>query len=105
MDAVKALCGGIVSRFYIIIPILVIINIITFIVYGIDKKKSKTGAWRTPEKTLIALSFCGGAVGAFLAMKLLRHKTQHLMFQILVPLSLLLWIALLVAVIWLGVFA
>lgn len=80
----------------IIISYIVLINIATFLVYHADKKKAQKGKWRIPESTLIALSFFGGSIGAYLAMKLLRHKTQHKKFQICVPLSLILHILILI---------
>ena len=57
-----------------------VMSLITFFLYGIDKSKAKRGAWRIPEKTLLMLSFFGGALGGSLAMSLLRHKTKHWYF-------------------------
>lgn len=48
---------------YIIIC-LVIINVITFIVYGIDKWKAKQSKWRIRESTLLGLAAVGGSIGA-----------------------------------------
>ena len=61
----------------IVIGYLIIINIIAFVVYGIDKMKAKKGVWRIPEKTLLLLAAIGGSVGAAAGMRLWRHKTQH----------------------------
>ena len=72
---------------------LVIISLVTFLFYGIDKSKAKRDKWRIPEATLIILCFIGGGIGGLLGMKVFRHKTQHLKFKILVPLSVLLWAA------------
>lgn len=72
---------------------LVLINIIAFCFYGVDKRKAKKGAWRIPEATLILLAFIGGSVGALLGMLAFHHKTKHPKFYILVPLFLLLHIA------------
>lgn len=62
------------------------VNIVAFLLYGIDKLKAKTGAWRIPELTLLGIAFLGGAFGAFLGMQLFRHKTKHIQFVIPVPL-------------------
>jgi len=78
--------------FKILIVYLVIINIVAFVTYAVDKYKAKHHLWRVPEVTLILLAFVGGALGAFLGMEILRHKTQHWKFKILVPLALVLWI-------------
>ena len=68
-----------------IVGYLVIINAITFIVYGIDKRKAKKHLWRVPEATLIGLALIGGSVGAFLGMRLFHHKTKHIKFYVGVP--------------------
>ena len=55
---------------------LVLLSLIAFIAYGVDKKKAKSGEWRTKEKTLLLLSFLGGAYGGYPAMLIFRHKTK-----------------------------
>ncbi len=62
------------------------VNILALLMYGADKAKAKTGAWRIPERELLGIAFLGGAFGAFLGMQLFRHKTKHAGFVILVPL-------------------
>ena len=79
------------STYRFLLYYLVLINIVTFIVYGNDKKKAKQKKWRTSEAELILLAVCGGAYGAYLGMRLFHHKTKHLKFMILVPLSVILW--------------
>lgn len=74
------------------------INIATYISYAMDKKKAKKGTWRTPEATLLGLAAIGGSIGALIAMKILRHKTQHPQFYIGVPVILIAQIALAVFV-------
>ena len=75
---------------------LVAINLITFIVYGIDKFKAKHSLWRIPEATLLGLALIGGSIGAWLGMKAWHHKTMHKKFIYGVPLILLAQIALVV---------
>lgn len=77
---------------------IIAINIITFIVYGIDKLKAKKGWWRIPEATLLMLAAIGGSIGAFCGIMLFRHKTKHLKFILGVPLIFILQFALLVYV-------
>jgi uncharacterized membrane protein YsdA (DUF1294 family) len=62
-----------------------IMTVVTFILYGADKSKAKKGKWRIPEKTLLLFAACFGGLGAFLGMKIFRHKTKHTSFKILVP--------------------
>ena len=69
---------------------IVIINILTFIFYGIDKLKAKKGKWRIPESTLLLLAIIGGSIGAFLGMKVWHHKTMHKKFKYGIPLIIIL---------------
>jgi len=62
-----------------------VINLVTFIVYGIDKSKAKKHLWRIPEATLIGLALIGGSIGALLGMRLFHHKTKHVKFYVGVP--------------------
>ena len=85
----KALIMGNFIAIYIII-----INIITFIYYGIDKLKAKKGKWRTPESTLIRLAVIGGSIGAYLGTKIWHHKSLHKKFKYGIPIILIIQIAL-----------
>ena len=67
---------------------LIGINVLTFLLYGIDKWKAQKGKWRIPEKTLFLSAACFGALGGVLGMRLLRHKTKHRSFRIFFPLLL-----------------
>ena len=62
------------------------VNVITFVVYGIDKLKAKKGKWRVPETTLLLLAIVGGSVGAWCGVKVWHHKTMHLKFKYGIPL-------------------
>jgi uncharacterized membrane protein YsdA (DUF1294 family) len=73
---------------------LIVINIVTFLVYGIDKWKAKQGSWRISEATLLILAVIGGSIGALLGMKVWRHKTQHKKFKYGLPLILIIQIIL-----------
>ena len=73
---------------------LIFINIVTFLVYGIDKWKAKQGSWRISEATLLMLAVIGGTIGALLGMQVWRHKTKHKKFKYGLPLILLAQIAL-----------
>ena len=73
---------------------LIVINIVTFLIYGIDKRKAKQGSWRISEATLLILAVIGGSIGALLGMKVWQHKTMHKKFKYGLPLILLAQIAL-----------
>lgn len=64
---------------------LIIINIAAWIMYGLDKWKAKSGAWRIPERTLLLTALAGGSVGALAGMLLFHHKTRKPKFMIGVP--------------------
>ncbi len=68
----------------------ILLNIVTFIFYGIDKWKAKHAKWRISEATLLILAAIGGSIGAILGMYTFRHKTQHLKFKYGVPAIILL---------------
>lgn len=69
---------------------LILVNLATFILYGLDKSYAKKGARRIPEKTLLLWAFLGGSIGAFLGMKVFHHKTLKPKFAITVPLLMVL---------------
>ena len=77
----------------VMIPLL-LVNIVAFAAYGIDKRKAQKARWRIPESTLLLLAFFGGGLGALLGMRVFHHKTKHWKFRILVPLFLVLQLAL-----------
>ncbi len=63
-------------------------NGLVFAVYVLDKRRAVTGGWRVSERSLIILALFGGGVGAFLASRLLRHKTRVRKFHVLLPIAL-----------------
>ena len=73
---------------------LAVINLLTFIVYGADKRRAGKGKWRVPEKTLFLLPLLGGSIGALLGMRVFHHKTKHWYFVWGIPAILLAQIAL-----------
>lgn len=81
---------------------LVLLSLITFVAYGSDKRKAKKGAYRTKEKTLLLLSFFGGAFGGYPAMLIYRHKTkgEHWYFTFVNLLGIALHIALMLLLIF-----
>lgn len=84
---------------YLLIYVLVM-SLIAFAAFGIDKLKAKTNAWRIPERTLFILALLGGGIGAFLGMKVFRHKTRHQQFVIGIPAIMVIQLILIGFVIW-----
>ena len=73
---------------------LAAINVIAFILYGLDKLWAKKGRWRVPERSLILIAAADGSIGAIAAMKVWHHKTKHNKFRLGLPAILLAQIAL-----------
>ena len=67
---------------------LIMINVITFALYGLDKWRAMTRQWRVREKKLIILALIGGSIGAMIGMTVFHHKTRKKKFTIGVPLML-----------------
>lgn len=67
------------------------INLLTFLLYGLDKYKAIRQEWRIPERALLLMAFVGGAFGALSAMRIFRHKTRKGRFKLMIPLFCLLW--------------
>jgi len=75
-------------------------TIVTFVLYGIDKRRAKKNAWRIPEKTLLGFAALFGGFGAFLGMRVFRHKTKHTRFKVLVPLFMIVQFIAIIALIY-----
>ena len=74
---------------------LIVINILTFIIYGVDKFLAFEHYYRISEKILFLFSIFGGTLGALFAMFFFRHKTLKIKFYVVNILFLILWILLL----------
>lgn len=79
-----------------IIIYVIVINLIGFLVMGIDKFKAQKGYWRTPEKTIFTITLLGGGIGTVTGMYVFRHKTKKLKFTIGLPTILISEIALII---------
>lgn len=68
---------------------LIVINIVTFLAFAMDKRRAVKRKWRIPEKTLLGLSLFGGSIGGLIAMYCFRHKIRKLAFAYGLPVMLL----------------
>ena len=82
----------------IVVVVVVAMNLVTFVVYGIDKTKAQQGAWRIPENTLICLAALFGSIGALAGMFMFHHKTRKSKFIIGVPVILVVQVVIVIAV-------
>ena len=79
---------------FILIIYLLVMNILGFLLMGIDKYKAKKRAFRIPEATLFTVALIGGSIGTTLGMFTFHHKTRHWYFLYGMPGILILQIAL-----------
>jgi len=75
------------SHFTYIATGFVLWNIITFLLYRMDKRRAQNNEWRISEATLVGCAFLMGGVGSLLGMNVFRHKTKHVKFKVLIPLA------------------
>ena len=59
----------------------ILMSIVTYVMYAIDKNAAQKGKWRTSENTLHLLSLLGGWMGALYAQNQLRHKSKKQPFK------------------------
>ena len=79
-----------------IICYLLAVNIVTVLLYGIDKYKAKKGKWRISEATVLTMATIGGSVGAWAGMRRWHHRTMHKKFKYGIPVIIIMQIALVV---------
>ena len=60
---------------------LLAVNLITFTMFGLDKRLAEAGSLRIPERSLLALAFWGGTPGAYAGRHVFRHKTRKQPFS------------------------
>jgi len=80
----------IIDPFTAAIVLYLIANLCVFLLYGADKRRARNGDWRIPERILLVSALIG-PFGAWIGMRVFRHKTQKLLFY-LVPVFLVLHI-------------
>ena len=74
---------------------LVLMNLVTFWVYGADKRRARRGRWRVPERTLFLPVVLFGSLGGTLGMFCFHHKTRHWYFRYGFPILLVVQLLLL----------
>lgn len=78
---------------------LILINAAALLFMLTDKLRAKQNRWRIPEATLMGIAAAGGSFGAFVGMKLFRHKTRHPKFAFGIPALLAVHVILLVLIV------
>ena len=75
---------------------LLAVNVVAFILFGVDKYNARKGNRRIREVTLLAMAALGGSIGAWVGMRIWHHKTKHRKFRYGIPFIILLQIALII---------
>ena len=88
------------NSFDFIILYVAAVNVISFIVMGVDKRRAVKRAFRVPESTLFVLAIIGGRIRSIAGMHLFHHKTRHWYFLYGMPVILALQIILILAVVF-----
>ena len=78
----------------ILLTAFFMLNLISFVLFGLDKRRARKGLWRIPEKTLLLSCALFGAAGGLAGMNVFRHKTLKPRFRFGVPALLVLQCAL-----------
>ncbi len=76
------------------------VNLVTLAYYGFDKSRAQNGGRRVPEVVLHGLAVCGGSLGAYLGMRLFRHKTLKSSFRFVFWFITVLQVVLIVAIVY-----
>ena len=76
--------------------VYLMINVMAFSLYGLDKRRAEQGFWRVRERTLLGITWMMGGIGAWLAMRVFRHKTKHRVFVVSATVASVLQLALMV---------
>ena len=62
--------------------VYLMLNVIAFSLFGLDKQRARRGLCRIRESVLLAVTWLMGGLGAWLGMRVFRHKTQKRVFVI-----------------------
>ena len=65
-----------------VLAVLIVMNLVSFALMGIDKRRAQRGAWRISEKALLLTTACFGGLGGVMGMRLFHHKTKHWYFRV-----------------------
>ena len=87
----------------LLVLLMVVWNLITFLMMGLDKMKAKADRRRISEKTLLTNALVMGAIGVAAGMLMFRHKTRKIVFKLGVPLALIVNAAVIYGLVYLNI--
>jgi uncharacterized membrane protein YsdA (DUF1294 family) len=68
-----------------VVALLLVLNVVSFALFGIDKLRARRGAWRISEQVLLLSALISGTIGAWVGVIVFRHKSRKVSF--LIPLA------------------
>ena len=63
--------------------VYLLMSLVTFFIYAVDKTKAHRNEWRTPEQTIHLFELLGGWPGALITQRVIRHKNKKTSFQVI----------------------
>jgi uncharacterized membrane protein YsdA (DUF1294 family) len=72
---------GLKFHLHLILSYILALNLVTFLLYCIDKSLAVFRLFRIPERLLHVSTLLGGSLGAFFGQYLCKHKTIKPEFQ------------------------
>ena len=63
------------------LAVFALVNLWTFMLFGLDKIRAEEGTWRVSEGTLLTWALLGGTIGAYTGRAVFRHKTRKQPFS------------------------
>lgn len=88
LRSIAALQSRLFSKYLrVIIILFASADVVSLVLFAVDKYRAtrKKKISRIPERVLLAVSLCGGALGGTLGMLLFRHKIRHPKFSVTLP--------------------
>ena len=70
---------------------VLLINLLLFLLMGMDKRAAKRKKWRIPERRLLTLGIIGGGIGGIIGMLVFHHKTHRIYFTICYVVNIICW--------------
>ena len=70
------------ENYWIYIGLLALINLVAFVLVGVDKNKSTVHTERVPEVWFFFLASCFASLGVLLGMSVFHHKTRKIYFPL-----------------------
>ena len=67
------------------------VNLLLFVLIGMDKRAARRKKWRIPEKRLLTLGIIGGGFGGIIGMLIFHHKTHRIYFTICYVVNMICW--------------